>query len=210
MELHVSRSDLSRRALLLAAALLVAPSALAQGAAVAGAERFIASLGERTVAVLGQAGSDQAARARGIAAVLDETVDIERVARYVLGRHWRGASEAQRAEYVRLFRTYVLGSLSQRLGRYSGKERFVVTGGREAGEQDSLVSTEVVFADGQPPVKVDWRVREGAGRPAVIDVVVEGVSLIMTHRSDFDAIVSQRGLDSLLEEMRARIAATPA
>jgi phospholipid transport system substrate-binding protein len=196
--------------LLTTAALLTAAPAAAQGSTVAGAERFIETLGQRAVAALGEASGDEAARARRIAAVLDETVDMEQVARFVLGRHWRGLGEPQRAEYLALFRAYALGSLGQRLGRYTGRERFVVRGGREAGEQDSLVSSEVVLADGRPPVKVDWRVRAEAGRPAVIDVVVEGVSLIMTHRSEFDAIVSQRGFDSLLRELRARIAANGA
>lgn len=209
MGTHVARPDLSRRTLLAAPLLLAAPVAWAQGTA-AGAERFIAGVGERAVAALRQAGSDPAARARSIAAVLDESVDMGRVARFVLGRHWRPLSEAQRADYLRLFRAYALSSLGERLGRYTGRERFVVTGGHEAGEQDRLVSSEVVLPDGRPPVRVDWRVRDGDGRLAVIDVIVEGVSLIMTHRSEFDAIVGQRGFDSLLQELRTRIAASGA
>jgi phospholipid transport system substrate-binding protein len=161
-------APLPRRRLLLAAAgaawLLHPLSALGAATATAPAaeaERFIAALGERTVRVLDRPGSDQAGRARGMAEVLDQAVDVEVVARLVLGRHWRAASEAQRREYVALFRAYVLDTLGQRFSYYTGSERFEITGSRDAGGNDTLVNSRILYT-GYPPTHIDWRVRATA------------------------------------------------
>jgi len=71
------------------------------------------------------------------------------------------------------------------------------------GRQDALVSTRIL-SEG-PPLAVDWRVRELDDRSLVaIDVIVEGVSLIVTQRSEFGAVIERQGLDGLLAELRRR------
>jgi phospholipid transport system substrate-binding protein len=201
----MSRPALSRRGALAAATALL-PLAFPAGAAEpSAAQRFIQVLGDRTVEALNRAGSDEAARAREMRAVLDSSVDVPAVARIVLGRSWRQASEAQRAEYLELFRALTLGILARRFGEYTGSERFVVAGARPAGGEDVMVRSQILYTD-YPPLDVDWRVRRPeAEKPVVVDIVVEGVSMILTNRSDVDAIVGRRGIDGLLTELRSRI-----
>jgi phospholipid transport system substrate-binding protein len=69
-----------------------------------------------------------------------------------------------------------------------------------------MVHSEIEQPDGAPPIDVDWRVRETAGSDKIIDVAVEGVSMSVTQRSDFDSIVQQSGIDGLLQNMQSRIA----
>jgi phospholipid transport system substrate-binding protein len=200
----MSGPALSRRGALAAAALL--PLAFPAGAAEpSAAQRFIQVLGDRTVEALNRAGSDEAARVREMRAVLDSSVDVPAVARIVLGRSWRQASEAQRGEYLELFRALTLGILAQRFSDYTGSERFVVAGTRPAGGEDVMVRSQILYTD-YPPLDVDWRVRRPeADKPVIVDIVVEGVSMILTNRSDVDAIVGRRGIDGLLAELRSRL-----
>lgn len=166
------------------------------------AESFIRKIGDRAVAILNARERDVAARRNEMAALLDEAVDVERMARLVLGRHWRSLTEAQRTEYVGLFRAYLLSGLSTRLGGVGG-ERIVVKGSRPAPhEEDSMVGTQVVLEPGQPPVDVEWRVRQEGNRYRIVDVVAEDVSLVVTNRAEFDAIIARQGIDGLLEQMR--------
>jgi phospholipid transport system substrate-binding protein len=200
----MSGPALSRRGALAAAALLplAFPAGVAEPSA---AQRFIQVLGDRTVEALNRAGSDEAARVREMRAVLDSSVDVPAVARIVLGRSWRQATEAQRREYLELFRSLTLGILAQRFSYYTGSERFVVVGARPAGGEDVMVRSQILYAD-YPPLDVDWRVRRPeAEKPVIVDIVVEGVSMILTNRSDVDAIVGRRGIDGLLAELRSRI-----
>jgi phospholipid transport system substrate-binding protein len=68
-----------------------------------------------------------------------------------------------------------------------------------------VVQSRVTGA-GQPALKVDWRVRErGDGNLVAIDVIVEGISMIVTQRSEFSAVIERRGMDGLLAELRQRV-----
>ena len=54
------------------------------------------------------------------------------------------------------------------------------------------------------PVRIEWRVRETQGVYRLIDVAVEGVSLVVTNRSEFDSVVSRQGLDALITQIRGK------
>jgi phospholipid transport system substrate-binding protein len=193
-----------RRALLAAtaAALLWRPAPAAIPAA--DPEAFIRMVADRALAALDRGGASQEERVRDLEDLLGQASDLDLVGRLALGRYWRRATEAQRAEYLGLFRDYARDGLAQRLGQYAGGVRFRVTGSRPAGEGDTMVATEVARG-GQAPAHVDWRVREDGGRYVVIDVVAEGVSMLVTNRSQFEAVVAERGVAGLLAELRARV-----
>jgi phospholipid transport system substrate-binding protein len=134
--------------------------------------------------------------------LLSGPIDLNLVARLILGRYWRSASDAQREEYLKLFRAFALHTLASRLDVYGGQD-FEVTDAKAVGGQDALVSTRIL-SDG-PPIKVDWRIRELDDKSLVaIDVIVEGVSLIVTQRSEFGAVIERQGMDGLLTELRRR------
>ncbi|MFZ1431126.1 MAG: ABC transporter substrate-binding protein [Geminicoccaceae bacterium] len=156
-----------------------------------------------------QVGSDSTARKQVISAILDQTVDLALIARLCLGRHWRSADEAQRTGYVALFKEIVLATLARRMGYYTGAERFVVTATRPAGD-DTMVASEVVYASKDPPLRLEWRVRTNAANATIIDVLPEGVSMVLTYRSEFDSVVNQRGLSGLLAELKNRATAAAA
>ena len=144
----------------------------------------------------------RAAEVHELVDTLSGPIDLDLVARLILGRYWRTATEAQRADYLKLFRDFALHTLASRLDVYGGQD-FEVTGAKAVGDQDALVSTRIV-SDG-PPVEVDWRIRERADHSLVaIDVIVEGVSLIVTQRSEFGAVIDRQGMDGLLAELRRR------
>ena len=199
-------APLARRGLLVMAALLAsgAGASARDGSDAAG---FIHSLGDRTVALLDRFGHDRKALTSGMAELLDEAIDISLVARLALGRSWRQANEAQRRDYVELCRRYILATMAQRFTSYKGSERFMVTGTRLAGD-DTIVGSRIDYV-GYPPLLLEWRVRE-AGRPMIVDVVVEGVSMVLTFRSEFDSIVARRGIDGLLRELTAQTGAASA
>jgi phospholipid transport system substrate-binding protein len=187
-------------------ALLAATALHGAGAATVDAAGFVDQLGQRTIAALDRLGGDPAARRQAVSALLDETVDLALIARLCLGRHWRAAGKEQRTQYVDLFRANVLAVLSRRMSYYTGGEKFVVTASRPAGD-DAMVASEIIYATNDPPLKIEWRVRVTDGRPIIIDVLPEGVSLVLTYRSEFDEVVARSGMDGLLAELRDRAVA---
>jgi phospholipid transport system substrate-binding protein len=57
---------------------------------------------------------------------------------------------------------------------------------------------------GGKPVLIDYSMRKTDKGWKVYDIVVEGVSLVLTYRSEFDAIVKQEGIDALIKRLSAK------
>jgi phospholipid transport system substrate-binding protein len=145
-----------------------------------------------------------------LAAVLENSADLGLLGRLVLGRYWREANARQRTTYLNLFRRYMAQTLVQRLRQYVGDEAdqtgpvFEVVASREVGNRDIVVQSRVLAPSSQP-LRVDWRLREREGGPVVIDLVIEGISLLVTQRSEFAAVLERSGVDGLLAELHARV-----
>ena len=204
---HPQGPRLARRTVLLAAG-MVAFGATRLRAAIVAADAtprdFIQQLGDRTLAILNEDASDQQKLAR-IKDLLDQATDLNLVARLVMGRYWRTATEAQRQEYLRLFNALLMQTMAERFSWYSG-ETFEIVDATPVDERDTMVSTRILRPGGKPPVRVDWRVRRTDGRYLLIDIVAEGVSLVVSQRSEAAEYINRNGIDGLLQEMRARLA----
>ncbi|MDW8443705.1 MAG: ABC transporter substrate-binding protein [Acetobacteraceae bacterium] len=185
---------LSRRTLIAALAIAAGRPARANDPATAAA--FIETRGRALKEVL-DSDSPLAEKRDRVAAILREAVDVRGVAQFVLGRHWRTASEAERAEYLSLFEATLIRNLSARFGELRGL-RFAVTRAQPRGEEGVLVTT-MVEQPGQAPVQLDWLVSFASGRPLIVDLVAEGTSLRITQRSEYGAVIQRGGgrLESL-------------
>jgi phospholipid transport system substrate-binding protein len=182
-------------------AVIGAPAARAEPDADA-ARSMIETVGNDVLEVLRDGGLSDQQKYERLVTLLNGPIDLDLVARLILGRHWRTASEPQRTEYIELFRAFALHTLASRLDVYGG-QGFEITGAKVVGRDDALVSTRIL-SDG-PPLAVDWRVRQrDDDRMVAIDVIVEGVSLIVTQRSEFGAVIERQGMDGLLSELRRR------
>jgi phospholipid transport system substrate-binding protein len=206
-----------RRALLAlaAAAFLLAPGArhaLAAGAT-ADATAVVQDLTEQTWAVLQQEGLDERQRVRQLAAVLSSRTDVRLLSRLALGRNWQRLNAEQQARYEELFGKVVIHGLARRLDTYvngvSGAldDHFEIVSSQPAGGDDVLVRTTV-----QPPrgnaVHVDWRLRPAEQGPVIIDLIIEGASLLVAQRSEFASVIERSDVDGLLGELQARAGAT--
>ena len=183
-----------------------APAALAQDGD-ANPEAFIEGLGNRAIELLADPDATEASLSAAFRDMFGESFDTNTIGRFVLGRHWNGASEEQRQEYLALFKDFVVGTYADRFSEYSGQQ-FLVHGSRPAGSNDILVSTRIVDPGGRPPISVDWRTRARNGRVQIIDVVVANVSMVITYRDEFSAVIRRQGgtLDGLIQALRQRVA----
>jgi phospholipid transport system substrate-binding protein len=176
----------------------------------AAAEEVVQRLVDQVWQLLAERGVEQVDN-QDLHSVLDEGTDLSLLGRLVLGRYWRHANPRQRTEYLRLFRHYMLQTFVQRLRQYAGTDlghpgaRFQIIASRPVGERDVLVQSRMAPPT-TPPLRVDWRLRERPGEPVIIDLIVEGISLLVTQRSEFAAILERSGVDGLLAELRARVA----
>lgn len=181
-----------RRWFLIGACVLFVGILISPGPAAAAADpaAVITSLGNQALEVLGN-NVDPKLRVARFRQLFSEDFDVPGIARFVLGRYWRIATEPQQREFVKLFADYIALAYSNRLAEYSG-ETLRVTGSRPAPD-GSVVSSEIVRPNGAPPAKVDWVLTPHDGAYKISDVVVEGVSMAVTQRSEFASVIQRNG-----------------
>jgi phospholipid transport system substrate-binding protein len=186
----------------LAAASFASPAARA--AADGSSSQFIERLGQDAISVLSNDALSRDDRLGEFRRLLREGFALEAIGRFVLGRHWQGASPEQRDAFLTAFEDFVVNSYAARLSQYSG-ETFKVLDERADGERGAAVTTQILRPSA-PPVMVQWRVREAASGPKIVDIVIEGVSLAITQRSEFAAVIQQNGgrIDPLIERLRQK------
>jgi phospholipid transport system substrate-binding protein len=149
-------------------------------------------------------------RARQFRDLLDHDFDMTRIARFVLGRYWNQAGDEEKQQFQKLFEEYVVRVYAQRFGDYSG-ETVKITGTRPESETNTLVQSQIIRTNGAPPAKVDWRVRKDGGGFKIVDVDVEGVSMIVTQREEFSSVIQRSGgVAGLNKTLREKLATSDA
>ena len=193
-----------RRAFLSVVALLVGGlGAGAPAVANTNAADFIRTMATRAIGVLKDtAGGDKQKREAEFRAIFRENFDIAAIGQFVLGIHWRNATEAQRAEFLKEFENYVVRTYAERLSEYSG-EQLEVGRAQEQGEKQ-FVDSVIRRPNGAPPIRIVWEVEKRGGGFKVVDLKIENVSMSQTQRSDFGSYVSQNGgkVDVLIARLK--------
>ena len=199
------RSLLTSLFLLMSTASLAAPPVVNPADAVA----FMNQLWDRAVEVLNKK-SDPALRQERFRQLFHADFDCPGIARFVLGRYWRDASEEEQKDFVKLFEEYVVFVYTARLSNFGGQD-FKIRGSRSDGD-GVMVSTDVFSPGGSSPLKIDWRLVSDNGTYKINDVIVEGVSMLVTQRSEFASVVQRNGgqVRGLLAMMREKTASASA
>ena len=171
----------------------------------ADAVAFMNGMWERAVEVLNNK-TDPALRESRFRELFDKDFDCPGIARFVLGRYWRTASEEEQQEFVKLFENYVVFVYTARLSNFGG-EALKIRGSRSDGD-GVIVSTDVISPGGASQLKIDWRLVADNGNYKISDVIVEGVSMMVTQRSEFASVVQRNGgqVRGLIAMMRERTA----
>ena len=190
-----------------AAATAAAIAALAGQAAAATpqeASRFIAGLSFEALAAT-SSDAPLPSREAELRKLLQRGLDLDFMSRFVVGPYWREANPEQRAEYRQLFDEFVLRTYAHRLAGQQIKN-FKVAASREAGSGEALVTEEVQPADGRPVI-YEFRVHGDPPQESIIDVSVDGLSMLIGQRSDFTTVVQKSGFAGLIAALRRKLAA---
>ena len=111
-------------------------------------------------------------------------VDITIIARAVLGKSWREANTDQKTLFVNAFKKYVSNKYGRQFSEFKGTTLEIVKSRDTLTKAGVLVST-VVVVPGNPSLKVVWQVSDGSGLLKLIDLRVEGISMLSTERQEF-------------------------
>jgi phospholipid transport system substrate-binding protein len=130
-------------------------------------------------------------------------IDFEEAARLAVGRAWTQATPEQRKKLVEEFRRMLVRTYSNAISAYEGQTMQVLPVRMKPGDTEVTVHNRYIRAGGKP-LPVDYQMHKTDQGWKIYDITVEGVSLVLTYRSEFDAIVKQEGIDGLIKRLEEK------
>lgn len=192
---------MTRRHVLIGLAVALAPLAPARATDVGAARAFIETMGAQLIDILRTA-KPGAERADEFLDLFRRAAALPQIGRFTMGLNWRQMTEAQQKAFLEAFEAHAVRSYTKSIGEYTG-QTLKVTDAQDAGKRGVLVTT-VLQAQGAQDVRLDWLVSDRTGDLRIVDVVAEGVSLAITQREEFAAMVEARNgdIDRFIADLR--------
>lgn len=163
------------------------------------AKSFVIEIGNQAIKILKIPVDDKEKRKNELRNLLQEKFDMELISKVILGGPVvKGASDEQLKRFSEIFEIHIVQIYSSQLGTYKGQV-FEVNN-TEIKNKDAFVYSTITSPD-YPTTNIVWRIRERNDIPKVIDMQVEGVSLLRTKKNDFAMILNQIGLKGLIEKL---------
>ena len=137
--------------------------------------------------------------------LFDKNFDVPSISRFVLGKYWKTASLDQKKNFIKAFRNYVVKTYSTRFSEYSGEQLKLVNYENESNPKIFLVHTVLERQDA-PLIKVDWRIGKKKDKFVILDIIIEGISLAVTQRSEFVSVIDQNegNIDKLINLLKEK------
>jgi phospholipid transport system substrate-binding protein len=197
-----ARNDMIRWRYGIACALALAALQFSLPAAAAGPRETMRETIDQVLAVLNDSSLDHDQRLASIEKIAYARFDMYTMSRLVLARAWKRFSPQQREEYIAEFKQYLANNYGSRIDRYD-QEKVEILGVRDEPRGDATVRTRIVggkFED----ARVDYRMRQKDSQWYVIDVIIEGISMVSNFRDQFKEVLSRGGPEHLLEKLREK------
>ena len=163
-------------------------------------QKLIEDTADQIVSILSQKDQPSDVRIREIEKIAYEIFDFTTMSKLVLARKWRKLSNEQKGEFVREFKRSLARTYGTRLDRYD-QEKVEVYGTQIEPRDDVSIKTRIVGGQ-YGGAELAYRLRKRNDRWRIIDVVIEGVSLVSNYRSQFVEILNRGTIEDLLEKLR--------
>lgn len=162
--------------------------------------KLIAENAQKIVAILGKKDESSENRINEIQSIAYEIFDFTTMSKLVLARNWRKMPKEKRVEFVREFKHHLSRTYGTRLDRFD-QERVDVTGAQLEPRDDVSIMTTITGGQFDGAV-ISYRLRNRDDKWRIIDVVIEGVSLVSNYRSQFAEVLNGGTIDDLLTKLR--------
>ena len=171
-----------------------------------GAGQFISRLGEQTISYLMDRDASRRMREERLRGLLRDGFAVQAIGRFVLGKYRRTASPETVDAFIEVFEDYIVRTYASRFSSYSGQTFDVRKILKTANAKDTMVMTHIAGKNSREPLRVDFQVRNRKGTYKIIDIRVEGVSMVLAQRDEFTAFIAKNGGDVrvLINALRKR------
>lgn len=129
-------------------------------------------------------------------------IDMQLMSRWIIGKSWRRATPQQRQQFIDEFTGMLIRTYASALVEFRDKTMTFKPFHHDPKRRDAVVRAEFIGGDGAPAMPILFRVkRDKSGNWKVIDIIIDGVSLVKNYRSQFGAEIRKVGLDGLIRRL---------
>ncbi len=170
-------------------------------------EKLVKTETAHAIDVLHNASLDTKAKGKELGAVFQRVVDIDWIGRYVLGRYWKTATPQQQGDYLSVYRNYLTQNYISKLDDADSidADTIQILSIAAAPSGSGYEAKTLIQSKGDPDTHVDYLLDDKEGSCKVHDVRVEGVSLLVSQRSEFGNIAAASGVDGIIAQMRGKL-----
>lgn len=139
------------------------------------------------------------------------SVDLPAVSKFILARHWKTATTDEQQDFMHLFEEMLVYTWANRFKDASDNITVAINGVKSDGSEGAIVDSAILRA-GQDPIPVLWRLRQTDNGPKIVDLLIEGTSMIVTYREEYASVINQAGgnIQGLLDVLRKKTVALAA
>ena len=165
-------------------------------------EKFVSTFTEEAISILSNDTINDSEKTRAFTSLVMSSIDLPLISKFVLARSWKESSDDQKQRYLIAFKDYFVNSYANKLDQYSG-EKIAIIDSEEAGKY-VIVNSNIV-REGTDTLKINlkWRLLNRDGHIKIIDLNIEGISLIIAQREEFQSFLANNNydLDKLIEKI---------
>lgn len=200
------------RRLAFAGVVLILALAHVAGASVAadtqkdGAQQFVRQLADKAIVSLTKREMTQIERETAFRKLLVAHFDVPAIGKLALGRYWRLASKQEQEEYLAVFEDFIVTTYANRFREYTNEHLEIGDVFETPDEDSGLIVHSLIVRDQPKPIRVDWRLTAAGRDYRIVDVTVEGVSMMQTQRSEFSSVIVKNGgkVAALITELKLK------
>ncbi|HEY8067521.1 MAG TPA: ABC transporter substrate-binding protein [Burkholderiales bacterium] len=130
-------------------------------------------------------------------------VDFREAAQLATGKAWQTATPEQQTQIVDQFRSMLVRIYSNAIDVYRGQTMKVLPTRLAPGATEVTVRNQYL-SEGRPPVAVEYAMKKTPEGWKIYDITVEGVSLVLTYRAEFENITRTSGVDGLIKRLQQK------
>lgn len=187
-----------------------ASPALSQAPVAATPAAFARDVAQSVLTIIRDRNTPLAGKKAQLEQQFNKVVDINWIARYVIGQSWDASTPAQQMQYTSLYRQYLTGTYLASFDEESehNLRDIQITGITSKDSATTIVQTEMVMADGNN-MNIEYLISSQTGRYQIIDITLEGVSLLKTHHSELSALASAQGMNGVIGKLQQMVSKNP-
>ena len=167
-------------------------------------EKFVSNFADNAISILSNESLNASQKNIQFTELVMSSIDMNLISKFVLSKYWKLATDDQKKAYLAAFKQYFISSYANKLDQYSGEKVVIVSS--NAAKKFVIVKSNIV-RDGTDTLKIelDWRLLTRDSQTKIIDLSIEGISLIIAQREEFQSFLANNdnNLDALINKLNS-------